>query len=888
MIFSRLRAFVRNLFANAHVERELDASLRSYADLLIEEKVRAGMSRDEARRAALVEIGGLERVKEDVRDVRSGVMLETTTRDVRYAVRALIRRPGFTVVAVIALALGIGATTAIFSVVYGVLLKPLPYREPDQLVAILHDGHNPVAPANYVDWKRSTTVFSSMGAAEYWSGVVSGETPERVQGLKVTSDILTMTGVRPLLGRALRAEDDLVEGDHPIVLAWGFWQRRFAGSREVLGRQLLVDGTSYTIVGVMPRGFDFPMFWATGVQMWTPLTLGRRWSSRTGESLRIFARLAPGVSLDAARAQVKALTTNLERDFPGTNRNVIVTPLETMVVGDVRSALFVLLGAVGFVLLIACANVAHMLLARASVRRREMTVRLALGASRARLVRQLLTESVLLALAGGALGVALARVGLQVLVTLAAASLPRADAIGLDPGVLAFTIVVSLVTGMMFGLVPAMRTSGGTMADALRDGARGSTQGAQKSRVRSLLVTSEIALALVLLTGAGLAMRSFVALRAVDPGFDPRGVLSGVVTLQGTAEAPPGRRATFYAAVVDRVRQLPGIEAASLTNHLPIAGDNWGTQYLIEGKPRPLPADMPRAIYRVVFPGYFAAMGWPILRGRDVTDLDRTGAARVVLVNDAFARRAWPNEHAVGKRIALDPESPEPAWLTVAGVVKNGAQVDWSSTPDPEVFVPYLQDRQYLEGSGPWVAYMTLIVRASCGRTAECNPASLAPAVRDAVAAIDRTVPVTELQTMSDVVAGANARPRFTLVLLMTFATVALVLAAVGIYGVIGYAVARRTHEIGVRIALGATPSMVVRLVIGQALRVVGSGVLLGIAGALVVTRLMTSLVFGVRVTDPLTYVGVTLLLTAIAVVASYIPARRATRIDPLGAMRTE
>jgi putative ABC transport system permease protein len=697
-----------------------------------------------------------------------------------------------------------------------------------------------------------------------------------------------MTGVRPLLGRVFRADDDADDGDHPVVLSWGFWQRRFAGSRDVVGRQIRVDGTSYTIVGVMPRGFDFPMFWATGVQLWTPLTLGRRWSSRTGESLRVFARLAPGASLDAARAQVKAVTANLERDFPGTNRNVTVTPLETMVVGDVRSALFVLLGAVGFVLLIACANVAHMLLARASVRQREMTVRLALGASRARLVRQLLTESVLLALAGGALGVALARVGLQVLVGLAAASLPRADAIGLDWGVLAFTIVVSVVTGMMFGLLPAMRTSGGTMADALRDGARGSTEGAQKSRVRSLLVTSEIALALVLLTGAGLAMRSFVALRAVDSGFDPRGVLSAVVTLQGTAEAAPGRRAAFYGAVLDRVRQLPGVEAASLTNHLPIAGDNWGTPYIIEGKPRPVPADLPRAVYRVVFPGYFAAMGWPILRGRDVTNLDRVEAARVVLVNEAFARRAWPNEDAVGKRIALDPESAEPAWRTVAGVVQNGVQADWSSAPDPEVFVPYLQDRQYLEGEGPWVAYMTLVVRASCGPTGACNAASLAPAIRDAVASIDRTVPVTELQTMNDVVAGANARPRFTLMLLMTFASVALVLAAVGIYGVISYAVSRRTHEIGVRIALGATPGMVVRLIIGQALKVVGSGVLVGLAGALVVTRLMTTLVFGVQVTDPITYLGVTLVLIAVAVVASYVPARRATRIDPLGAMRSE
>ena len=890
--FSRTRAWLRSVLRNlvtpTRVDRDLDDDVRAYVDLLTDEKVHAGLAPADARRAALVELGGVEHVKDSVRDVRAGSLVESTVRDARYAVRALVRRPGFTVVAVTAIALGIGATTAIFSVVNSVLLRPLPYRDPNELVVILHDGRNPVAPANYLDWKRQSSVFSSVGAAQYWSGTVSGDVAERVQGLKVTSDALAMTGVRPLLGRLFRAEDDIASGERPVVLGWGYWQRRFAGNRDVLGQHVLIDGESFTVVGVMPRGFDFPMFWATGVQMWSPLVLGDDAASRRSQSLRVFARLAPGATLAAARSQMATIAANLERSFPGTNRGVTVTPLTTMVVGDVRTPLLILLGAVGFVLLIACANVAHMLLARASARQREMTVRLALGASRLRLVRQMLVESVVLALAGGALGVALAQAALRVLISLAGDSIPRAAGIALDPGVMLFSTVIAIITGLAFGLLPALRVSRGEMASALRDGARGSTEGAERSRIRSVLVASEIALALVLLTGAGLAIRSFVALRSIDAGFDPRGVLSAVVTLKGTSEAAPGRRESFYAEVARRVGQLPGVESASFINHLPIAGDNWGLQFLVEGRPRPEPADVPRATYRVVLPGYFRTMRLPVLRGRDITERDRVGSPPVALVNEYLARRHWPNEDAVGKRIAVDPSAESPAWVTVVGVVKNDVQSDWSAPPTEEVFLPYLQDHMYLESDGGHVAYLTLVVRASCASGAPCRAASLAPGIREVIAAIDRSVPVTTIQTMEDVVAGATARPRFTLVLLATFAAVALVLAAVGIYGVISYAVSRRTHEIGVRIALGATPTGVVRLVIGQGMRVVAVGIVVGLAGAVLLSRLMTTVVYGVRVTDPLTYGGVAALLVGVALAASYIPARRATKVDPLTAMRTE
>ena len=885
---ARMRAFWRNLLSKDVVERDLDAQVRSYTELLAAEKVQAGMTPEVAMREARLEIGSIEDLKEEVRDVRTGAIVETTMQDARYAVRTLVRRPGFTVVAVLALALGIGATTAIFSVVNGVLLRPLPYHDPDRLVTVLQNGRNPVAPANYLDWKRQNTVFSGMGAAEYWAGNLAGDVPERVQGLRITSDILSIVGVRPIIGRAFGPEDDVATGEPPAVLSWSFWQARFGGRPDALGQRLVIDGVSYAIVGVMPRGFDFPMFWATGVQIWAPLALGDRASSRSGASLRVFARLRPGVTLDAARAQVATMTANLERAFPGTNRDVVVTPHITMVVGDVQTALLVLLGAVGFVLLIACANVAHMLMARATVRHREMTVRLALGASRRRLVRQLVTESVILAVVGGTMGVGLAWVGLQALVALAGESIPRAHDIGLDPRVLAFTAAISVLTGIAFGLVPAVRVTRSEMAEALRDGARGSTEGAERGRLRSLLVGSEVALAIVLLTGAGLAIRSFAALRAVDPGFDPRGVLSATVTIRGTPQAPPERRVAFYQTVLERVRQVPGVESASFINHLPIAGDIWGVPFRVEGRPVPEPAETPTATYRVVFPGYFAAMGLPLRRGRDVADTDRPGTLPVVVVNEIFARRWWPNEDAIGKRITIDPDAPNPEWLTVVGITKNAVRSDWVAPPAEEIYLPFLQSREFLHGDGAARAYMTLVVRAPCANDVRCAPGALIPSVRQVVASIDRAVPVTQVQTMSDVIAGANARPRFTLVLLATFAAVALFLATVGIYGVIGYAVARRTHEIGVRMALGATPASVISLIIGQGMRVVLVGVVVGLGGALLVTRLMTTVVYGVRVTDPITYGGVAALLVGVAMVASYIPARRATRIDPLVAMRAD
>jgi putative ABC transport system permease protein len=639
----------------------------------------------------------------------------------------------------------------------------------------------------------------------------------------------------------------------------------------------------------MPERFDFPLFWAHGVQLWAPLALGKRAQSREGQSLRVFARLAPGVSLSRARAEIGSITAALERAYPGTNRNVTVTPLRDLVVGDVGPALLVLLGAVVFVLLLACANVAHMLLARSSAREREMTIRTALGASRARIVRQLLTENVLLSTVGGLLGLVVAGYGLRVLVTLGGAGLPRANEIALDGRVIAFTAIVSLTTGLIFGIVPALRASHTRLAETLRQGGRGTSGSARQHRVRDLLVASELALALILLTGAGLAIRSFIALRDIDPGFDPRGVVTMIVSFAGTAEASPARRVDFIEQLIARTKTIPGVERVSAINHAPIVGDLWGMPFFIEGRSIPKAGDAPSTAYRVVLPGYFATMGIRMLSGRDIASPDRVGAPPVVVINDYMAKRYWPGESAIGKRLTLDTPGANATWMTVIGVVKNAVRSDWAAPPGEEVYVPWLQEGNYLTGMGGHVAYMTLVVRAACGRqNSSCNAAPLIPAIRNAVWSFDRNIPVAEVRTMDEIVAVANARPRFTLILLGTFAGIALILATVGVYGVMTYAVSRRTHEIGVRLALGAEPLAVVRMVVREGMTVALAGAAVGILGALVVTRSMSSLLYGVGTRDPATFVGVSLVLVGTALFATYLPARKASRADPVLALRAE
>jgi putative ABC transport system permease protein len=804
-------------------------------------------------------------------------------QDFRHALRQLRKSPGFALVAILSLALGIGANTAIFSVVNAVLLRPLPYSDPDRLTVILHDGRNPVAAANFLDWQKQNRSFGSMGAAEYWTPNFTGtDNTEKTWALRITSNVVPMLGVQPELGRVFARDEQEAGKEHEVVISHQFWQTHFAGSPDAIGRLITLNGESYTVIGVMPSEFKFAPFWATKAELWAPLAISDKVSDRGGRSLRIFARLKPGVTLQQAQAEMATITARLEQQYPGTNENVQVLSLKEKVVGNVRPALLVLLTAVGFVLLIACANVAHMVLARSAARQREIAIRSALGAGSLRIVRQFLAESCVLAVLGGAAGLMLALLGIRVLVTLSPHEIPRVDTVGIDAHVMIFTLAITLLAGVIFGLAPAFRAAALNLSDSLKEGERGSSEGIARNRLRSLMVVSEFTFALVLLVGAGLMIRSFLALRAIDPGFNPHGVLSAVVSVTGTKEAGSGSRAVFYPQLIEAVRHLPGVESASAVNHLPLAGDMWGLPFHVEGKPVPRPADTPSATYRVVLPGYFQTMNGTILRGRDISESDNLRAPGVVLVNEWFAKRQWPGEDAIGKRITLDDLADHPAWLTVVGVVKNGVRGEWTAPPEEEMFLPYLQSSKYLDDPASHFSYLTLVARTTG------DPAALAPLVRDAVRALDKNIVLSEVQTMDQVVAEATAEPRFYVLLLGGFAAVALILAAVGIYGVMSYSVSRRTQEIGIRIALGAQTGDVVKMVVrqGSLLALVGVGV--GLMVALALTRLMSGLLYGIQPSDPITFVAVALGLSAVAIVACYVPARRAARVDPMIALRYE
>jgi predicted permease len=869
-------------FARRRRERELDEEIAAHLAMATADRVVRGQSPAKAEADARREFGNEGLVREAARAQWGWSALERFGQDVRYGLRLLRRSPGFAAVAILTLALGIGANTAILSVVDAVLLKPLDYADADRLVVLLHKGRNPVAPGNYLDWKARSRSFSSLGAAENWSAnLTSGDVPEKLSAMRMTADILPMLGVRPRLGRAFVPDDDAAGRDHVVLLADGLWRRRFAADPGVVGRTITLNGEPYTVLGVLPPGFQFAPFWHTDAELWAPLDLRPRASSRESSSLRVFGRLKDGVSLETARQEIAAVTAALEHEFPGTNQDVRVTGLRDKVVGDVRPALLVLLAAVGLVLLIACANVANMLLARASARRREIGLRAALGASRGRTVRQLLTESLVLAAAGGAAGVALGAWVLKLLLALAPESLPRLAEVRLDTRILLATFAVSLVTGVAFGLVPALQASSTRLQEALKDG--GGSGGAREGgRLRRAFVAAEFAIALVLLVGAGLMARSFVALQRIDPGFDPRGVVTMGVSVAGTRQAEPGRRQILYREILERFAAIPGVKAAGAINHVPIAGDIWGFPYTIEGRPKPAPGQAPVAAYRAVLPGYFATMRLPILRGRDVASTDVAGAPGVVLVNEFLARRVWPGEDALGKRIAVDGPDDAPVWLTVIGVVKNAVQNDWSAPADDEIYLAMPQRAGLMSSSGTHEAYATFVVRA------DGDPAALVPALRAAVWQLDRTLPISAVLTMPDVVAHANARPRFQMLLLAVFAGVAALLAAVGVYGVMSYVVSRRAREIGVRMALGARPRDVIGLVVGQGMAMATAGAAAGLVAAFFASRLMSGILYGVPASDPLTYGTVAALLLVIGLFASYLPARRAARLDPMAALRAD
>ncbi|HVF43691.1 MAG TPA: ABC transporter permease [Pyrinomonadaceae bacterium] len=872
----RLRAArtrLRGLLMRNRVEREVDEELRFHLRMRAEENVRRGMTQDEAERAARASFGHWSRVKENCRDFKGGGVLEVLLKDVRFGARTLLKSRGFTLVAVMTLAIGIGANTAIFSVVNAVLLRPLPYRDPARLVTVLHDGGSPVAPANFLDWREQGRSFESIAAAQSWNVTMTGQDrPEQLNVLQTSAEMFRVLGVDARLGRTYASGEDQPGREHVVVISHGLWQRRFGGERSVVGREVMFDGEPYTIVGVMPPDFQFAPFWATHAEAWLPLNLGPRVGDRRGQSLRVFARLKPGVTREQAQAEMETINGRLKEQHPRENEGLAVSvdSLHERVVGKSRPALLIMLGAVGFVLLIACANVANLLLAKAASRRREIAVRIALGAGRWRVVRQLLTESLMLSLAGGAAGLLLASWSNTALASLGPDTIPRVRSAGLDARVVVFTLGLSVFVGILFGLVPALRSTKTDLTESLKDRTRGPSHDRRSERVRQLLVVGEVAVSLVLLVGGGLMMRSFLRLTSVAPGFDPRGVLTATVPLSGPRYSTDEQRAAFFRQLTERLGALPGVKSASAVNHLPLGGDVWTLGLTIEGRPAPPDSERPSAVYRVARPEYFRTMGAPLLKGRDFTERDDDAAPGVVIVNEALARRHWPNEDALGKRITVSGEGSKPR--EVVGVVRDLKQGDWASAPKPEMYLPHAQ------AASP--RSMTLVMRAAS------DPSELAPEVRREVWALDKDLPVSQIISMDDVVADSVGQQRFNTLLIGVFAASALILAAVGVYGVMSHAVAQRTHEIGVRMALGARGRDVLGMVLRQGLVLTLSGLAVGLVGAFALTRVLDSILYEVSATDPVVFGGMAAALTLSALLACYVPARRATKVDPMEALR--
>src|SRR5215813_676901 len=800
--------------------------------------------------------------------------------DIRYALRNLLRRPGFTIIAVFTLALGIGANTAIFSAINALLLKPLPFPELDRVVAVWDKLpsrgvlHNEVTFANYLDLKTQNRSFEQLALYRWWSPNLTGvEPPERIQGFLVTANFFDAIGMKPIMGRTFADEENQPGKDAVAIITHSLWQRRFGGDPEILNKTITINTVVRKVIGVMPEHFNFPK----GAEIYAPIAMTPElMKSRGNHSFYILGRLNRGTSIASAQADIDNIMARLEQQFPETNAGWGATafPLVADTVRTYDTALWIMMGAVGFVLLIACANVANLMLARASGRQKEIALRTALGASRWRIVRQLLTESVIVALIGGGVGVLIGFWGIDALRAAdpaeASKFAPGWYQLGINTPVLLFTLGLSLVSGIFFGLAPALQASKTNLNDSLKEGSRQTT--GSSHRLRSFLVVFEFALSLVLLVGAGLLTRSFLSLLRTDPGFNPDHVLTMNLVLPGLKYKDQPQRAAFYSDLVQRVKAYPGVESAAVVNYLPLGGSNSSDEYLIEGEPKPAPGQENVGRYRVASPDYFRTMGISIVRGRGFTDQDKAGAPPVVMVNEAFVRKHWPSQDPIGKRIRFYGSLEEAPWMEVVGVIADVKhELDLPVTP--EYYLPHAQN--------PWNA-MVLVARTSV------QPSALASALRQQVLAIDKDQPVFDVKTMQEVRSISVAVYSFSSVMLGIFAFVALLLASIGIYGVMAFAVTQRTQEIGIRIALGARSADVLKLVVTHGMKLALFGMVLGLGGSWALTRFMEKLLVGVQTTDVLTFslVSVCLLVTAFA--ACYVPARRATKVDPLVALRYE
>ena len=891
-MLSRLKTALRTLLYKSRVEHELDEELRHHIERQTEQNIRLGMNPQEARDAARKAFGGVEQAKELSRDTRGVRWLAELSQDLRYGTRILLKSPGFTLIAVLTLSLGIGANTAIFSVVNAVLLKPLPYAQPEQLVMVhgefsaLKMTQMRLSVPEYLDFQQQTQSFAASGVFDSGSANLTpddGGEPERVERGSLTPEMFAVLRVAPTLGRIFTLEDAQAGRDGVVLLSHGLWQRKYAGKNEAIGQNLTINGRNHTIIGVMPPGFAFP----PKTEIWEPLWFPKEQydqQRRGARGLEVLARLKSGVSPIEAEAELNRLgaqfTQHYPLNYPADRRyKMTLTPLLENYVGDLKPSLLVLLGAVAFVLLIACANVANLLLARAATRRQEIALRMALGAGNGRLVRQLMTESVLLALVGGVAGLLLAVWGLRLLLRFAPGNLPRLDDVSLDGYVLAFTALSSLLTSVIFGLAPALQATRANVSEALRESGRTGT-GARQQRLRHAFVVAEIALALVLLAGAGLTLRSFWRLQAVEPGFNPDGVLTLRMLLPFTTYPKQSQRALFFKQALERIRALPGVAAAGAVSRIPMAPGNNSARMTVEnsvlGPPTNPEAAQAEVEMRWASPAYFQTMGIALLKGRDFNDADVEGTLPVAIVDESFARRLYPNEDPIGKRIKRGgPQSPLP-WKTIVGVVRSVRNQRLDATSLPQAYFPVFQEADEMYN-------LSFAVRSSGS-----EPPALAQSVRAAVLAVDRNQPIYDVKPLRQIVADSIALKRLALLLLSVFAAVALLLAAAGIYGVMAYAVTQRTQEIGIRLAIGAQTHDVLRMVLRQGLALTFVGVVIGWLAAMGLTRLLEKLLYGVSATDPLTLGSVAALLFTIALLACYLPARRASKVDPITALRTE
>jgi predicted permease len=893
-VLSKLRTTLRALLRRSEVECELDEELRHHIEQQTEQNIRLGMNSEEARCAARKAFGGVEQAKERSRDARGSRWIEDSWQDLRYGARMLSKHPGFTLIATLTLALGIGANTAIFSVINGVLLRPLAFHDTDRLFMLWADNpawqvgiHElPATPADLPEWRANATSFEQLAAFQSNPGDLSdGGEPERVGWVLVSVNLLPMLGVQPLMGRHFSAEEEQPGRDGVVMISYALWQRRFGGDPEILGKKITVNGVPRPVIGIMPEGFHFPRanempqgyHMPERTDLWAPLAREPGyWQARDQRPpVPIVGRLKPGITQAQAQAEMNAIAARQTRDYPQTHDGwrVWLTPLFNQVIGQTRTPLLVLLGAVGFLLLIACANIASLLLARAATRHREMAVRAAIGAGRARIIRQLLTESLLLAALGGSLGLLLGYWGLDALLSFVPPTVPRVHDISLDTHVLLFTALISILTGVLFGLVPAWQASKVNLAEALKNAGR--TNSASRgggNRSHSLLVTAEVALAAVLLIGAILMLQSFQRLLAVDPGFRPEGIATFEISLTWARYPEDSQRAQLFEKVRERLSRLPGVRAVGAISNLPLSGNENMGYLVIEGtEPAPRGKE-PMAENRVITPGYLTAMGMSLMRGRDFEATDGSDKPPVAIINETLARQFFPAVGAVGKRIKWLYEDN---WRTIVGVVRDVRSYAMEMQARPQLYVPYAQNHQQYE--------MTMAMRAD----ATVLP-SLRGAIQQELKRIDALLPVANFRTMPELVAKAVARPRFSTLLLGLFAAAALMLTVIGLYGVVSYGVNQRTREIGIRMALGAQRQDVLALVIGQGMRPAFVGVGIGMLGAFGLTRLLANQLYEVKAMDPATFGMVALGLLFVLLVACYIPARRAAKIDPIVAIHSE